>query len=836
MGRYGEDYDNTNRMNQQRDLVLSINEFCFLQSKTNGSIKTHVGPLTTTISGQESLVVFNPRTKKFDETSNFEIAKQLFVSAPEGWYVILKNPTSDNVYPEQGKANNIPNTLKIGTKVNIPGPVSFALYPGQMAKTVRGHKLRSNQYLIARVYDADAANKSIESATIINAEGKEVETKEVNYFVGQLLVIKGTEVSFYIPPTGIEVIPQTPSKDDYVRDAVTLERLEYAILKDEDGEKRYVHGPAVVFPKPTETFVSAPKGGTIFRALELSPISGIYIKVIADYEDESGTKHPVGEELFITGNDQMIYYPRPEHAMIQYDGKYMHHAIAIPEGEGRYILNRLTGEIKTIEGPQMYLPDPRKEVVVKRKLTTKECQLIYPGNLEVLNYNAELNEKAIEKLARKGGTQAISDAINNAYNTSNQEATLAIFEAGSNISRGVSYTKPRTITLDTKYDGVVGINVWTGYAVNVVSKTGKNEVIVGPAARLLKYDETLEAIELSTGTPKTAEHLLRTGYLKIENNKISDIIEAQTKDFVDVKIKVSYCVNFLEAYKDKWFSVENYVKYLCDRQRSLIKREIKKYNIEEFYKKSTDIVRNIAINYNPEKIKAEDKSKKVAPAGRLFKENGMLVYDTEVLGVGVERGIAAILERHQTDIITKCLELTDAKKRAEVQKDLAKYEREEMDMRHTNAMHKLELEKKLALEKIAQKEALAEKARAQKQAETQAEADLQKVLDTIQAAKLARDKNEDNARIETEKKLAEIEKAKQEAYANTVKTIMESVSEELVAALTSNANADMLEVVTKAMSPYAMANGESVADVTNKLLRGTSLEKVIDNISLAKFK
>lgn len=837
MGRYGEDYDNTNRMNQQRDLVLSINEFCFLQSKTNGSIKTHVGPLTTTISGQESLVVFNPRSKKFEETSNFETAKQLFTSAPEGWYVILKNPTRDDVHPERGKANNIPDTLKIGTKVNIPGPVSFALYPGQMAKTVRGHKLRSNQYLIARVYDAEAANKSISTATIIDTEGKEATKQEANYFVGQLLVIKGTEVSFYIPPTGIEVIPQTPYKDDYVRDAVTLERLEYAILKDEDGEKRYVHGPAVVFPKPTETFVSAPKGGTIFRALELSPISGIYIKVIADYTDEAGVKHPVGEELFITGNDQMIYYPRPEHAMIQYDGKYMHHAIAIPEGEGRYILNRLNGEITTVAGPQMYLPDPRKEVVVKRKLTTKECQLIYPGNLEVLEYNSNLNEKAIEKLARKGGTQAISDAINNAYNTSNQEATLAIFEAGSNISRGVSYTKPRTITLDTKYDGVVGINVWTGYAVNVVSKTGKHEVVVGPAARLLAYDETLEAIELSTGSPKTTDNLLKTGYLKIENNKVSDIVEAQTKDFVDVKVKVSYCVNFLKEYKDKWFSVENYVKYLCDRQRSLIKREIKKYNIEEFYAKSTDIVRNIAINYNPNvENSSEDKASKPAPKGRLFKENGMLVYDTEVLGVGVERNIAVILDKHQSDMITKCLELSDAKKRAEVQTKLAEYDRKEMDMRHTNAMHKLGLEKKLALENIAQKEALAEKARAQKQAETQAEADLQKVLDVIQNAKLERDKKADAARIETEKQLAEIEKARQKAYADTVKTIMESVSEELVAALTSNANADMLETVTKAMSPYAMAKGESVADVTNTLLRGTSLEKVIDNLGLAKVK
>ena len=80
----------------------------------------------------------------------------------------------------------------------------------------------------------------------------------------------------------------------------------------------------------------------------------------------------------------MIYYPRPEHAIISYDGKHMHHAIAIPEGEGRYVMNRETGEIKTVVGPKMYLPDPRKEVVVKRKLTSKECQLWYPGNVDAI--------------------------------------------------------------------------------------------------------------------------------------------------------------------------------------------------------------------------------------------------------------------------------------------------------------------------------------------------------------------------------------------------------------------------------------------------------------------
>ena len=827
MGRYDEDYGSSpNTMSRQRDLVLSINEFCFLQNKTNGSIKSHVGPLTMTISQQEALVVFNSKTKKFEETTDFEKAKQLFTSAPEGWYIILKNPTTDGQYPEVGKANTTPTTIKIGTKVNIPGPTTFALYPGQMAKTVRGHKLRSNQYLIARVYDADAAMKGMEQATIIDAEGNEATEPKVNqYFVGQLLVIKGTEVSFYIPPTGIEVVPQTPYGDDYVRDAITLERLEYAILKDEDGEKRYVHGPAVVFPKPTETFVKAPKGGSIFRALELSPISGIYIKVIAEYE-ENGVKHPIGEELFITGNEQMIYYPRPEHAMIQYDGKYMHHAIAIPEGEGRYILNRLTGEIKTIRGPQMYLPDPRKEVVVKRKLTAKECSLIYPGNKEVLAYNEELNDSRMSKMANRG---MVDKSLDDAYSTSNQEATLAIFEANANISRGTSYTKPRTITLDTKFDGVVGVNVWTGYAINVVSKTGKREVVVGPQTRLLDYDETLEAMELSTGKPKTTDYLLSTAYLRIENNKISDLINVQTKDFVDVHIKVSYCVDFLEEYKNKWFSVENYVKYLCDRQRSLLKREAKQHNIEDFYTNVSDIVRKIALNIPDEDAKNVDE-----PEGRLFKENGMLVRDVEVLSVSVESNVARILNEHQEEMIRNTLELSDAEKKNSIAKKLAEYENEEAKLKSERDMYRLELKNLYETQQLKNEEELAAARREQAKAEKQAEADLQELQDAIHKAKLERDKAIENARLNIERQMAAIEKGKQKAYAETVEKIMGSISEDLVAAMTSKANNDMLETVTKSMSPYAIASGESVVDVTNKLLRGTSLEDTLTGIIEAK--
>ena len=80
-----------------------------------------------------------------------------------------------------------------------------------------------------------------------------------------------------------------------------------------------------------------------------------------------------------------------------------------------------------------------------------------------------------------------------------------------------TYTKPRTITIDNKYEGAVAITVWTGYAVNVVSKNGTRKVVTGPTTYLMEYDETLEAISLSSGKPKTTDKLINDVYLRVDN-------------------------------------------------------------------------------------------------------------------------------------------------------------------------------------------------------------------------------------------------------------------------------------------------------------------------------
>ena len=820
----------------QKDLVLSINEYAYVLDRTKGNVLCHVGPTKTSLSQSDELVRFEPKSKKF-RPCGYNEAISLFASAPENWYLVLKNPTKSGRRPTAGTSNNLPEDIEIGRKINIPGPVSFALYPGQMAKVVKGHALRTNQYLLARVYDA--ARASVEGGQVIDADGNVVVPEKKDYVNGQILVIKGTDISFYIPPTGIEVIPLL--NDDalgYIRDAVTLERLEYCILKDEDGNKRYVHGPEVVFPEPTESFVTSPKGGFIFRAIELSKISGIYVKVIAEYADDDGTVHPVGEELFITGDNQMIYYPRPEHAIINYDEKILHHAIAIPDGEGIYVMNRMNGEIKTVRGPAMYLPDPRVEVVVKRKLSQRECNLWYPGNQTALAYNAGLTEKSLEKAIAKSvkaatanldSSTATAYSVTNSVNNINREfQTLAYLESNAGISRGTSYTKPRTITLDNKYDGVVSLDVWTGYAVNVVSKNGTRKVVRGPQTILLDYDQTLEELQLSTGKPKTTDKVEHTVFLHYENNKVSDIISVETKDFVECSVKVSYCVDFDPAYMDSWFSVDNYVKYLCDRIRSLLKREVKKHTIEDFYQNYSDIVRNIAIDYS-ENTTSEKASNK--HEGRFFRENGMFVKDCEVLSLTVESEIAEILESHQRDMVEKSLELSDAEARVKVAEALFDAEKKENELASTKLINRMNLQGEEARRKLEIQAEVNRKQEAEKQAAKQAEKDMQVLIDAIHEAEMTRKQKETDANIAEKQALADIEKAKQEAYAKTVADVMKSIQPDLVAAIQAQSDSKVFNSIATGIAPYAIGNGESAAEFVDRLLRGTTLEGIVNKFA-----
>jgi major vault protein len=822
--------------NRERDLVLAPNEYAFISDQTKGNINVYVGPYKTSLANTDRPVTFDAESKRF-EKKLLEEATQNFTIAPEGWYVVLKNPAKDGNQPKTGTTNNLVE-LNIGRKVNIPGPIFFALWPGQMAKVIPGHDLRSNQYLLVRVYDEEEARKNWKKAVIktkANTDGAETSPDDVlgtgeipELTIGKMLVIKGSNVSFYIPPTGIEILRD--ENGHYVREAVTLERLEYCILLDENGNKRYIQGPAVVFPEPTEDFI-AKNGLRKFRAIELSEMSGLYIKVIAPYK-ENETSYKEGDELFITGKDQMIYYPRPEHALIKYGNKERHYSLAIPPGEGRYVLNRKTGKISLVKGPAMFLPDPRDLVFVRRLLSPKQVQLWFPGNAEALAYNLKLAEiqkndnnandyLEVQKLDTSANSpvapQFMSNVMEQKQQLRKKEATSKEV-ASDEFSRENQHTPPRMLTLDTKYDGAVTIDLWTGYAVLIVSKTGTRKVVVGPQTYLLEYDENIEAVSLSTGTPKTEENLLKTVYLRVLYNKVSDVVKAETSDFCQVAINLSYRVNF-EGEPERWFNVENYVKFLTDHMRSVIRNAVKKYSVMDFYAKGIDILRDVILGVATENAKRP---------GRLFSENGMKIYDVEILDIDLaDSGIEGLLVSAQQDVVKQNLKILAEQRRLDFTQQNENIVRQIAETQSETRQKTVELQKAETTKNLELELAKIDASVQSEWKKINANLSNQEVLSKIQEAELQRKKDAEQLGLDVQqqKLVQELQKIKAEVEAVVSKA--GAVSPDLIAALQAFGDKALAEKMAESMAPLAILGGKSIAEVFGNLLKGTQLGNVL---------
>jgi major vault protein len=798
---------------RERDLVLAPNEYAYIADETKGNINAYIGPYKSSLANTDQPVIFNLQSKRFERCS-LEQAVLTFAVAPVGWYLVLKNPTHDAAHPKTGAINNLVD-LQVGRKVNLPGPISFALWPGQMVRVLQGHHLRSNQYLVVRVYDEEAAKANWKNAVIKPQRPGEDGAREAeipdlpDLTMGKLLVIKGTDVSFYIPPTGVEVVPDVGG--DYVRNAVTLERLEYCILLDESGNKSYLQGPAVVFPRPTEVFVER-NGARKFRAIELSENSGIYLKVIAPYT-EDGHDYRVGDELFITGKDRMIYFPRPEHAAIKYGEQAIHYAVAIPAGEARYVLDRNSGQIRLERGPCIFLPDPRREVIVRRVLDRRQVELWFPGNAGALAHN--------EKLARsgEGGAPVLARRREAAEEVAPPASAPAqAMFAGDDFTRSQTFSQPRTIVLDNRYEGAVAISVWTGYAVLAVSKTGERKVIVGPATYLLEYDEVLQAMDLSTGTPKTDDDVDRTVYLRVLYNKVSDVVEAETRDLVQVRVRLSYRVNF-EGDPQRWFNVENYVKFLTEHLRSLLRGAIKQRAVQEFYPQAVAIVRDVLLGAQGEEGPR---------SGRRFDENGMRVYDVEVLGVEIgDEGIETLLVGAQHAVVEQTLTLEEEHRRLELTRQREGIEREVQAIQASTRLQSLALQR-------AEVGAVFELERAQiqtdadgRKARLDATLSDQPTMDAVHAAELARRRSAGQLEVELSNEELALRLRELEAEVHAVAEKARAVTPDLVAALTAFGDRALAEKMAQSMAPLAILGGESVSEVLARLLRGTKLARVL---------
>src|SRR6266545_3744379 len=128
---------------RERDIPVAPNEYAYVQDLTKGDINIYVGPCKISLTNTERMAEFDRgrfRPLRGDEGSS---GVHPFILAASSQYIILENPPKDPNF-RYSKGNNSAIELVHGKKIVVPGPATFALWPGQKAQVVDGHTLREN--------------------------------------------------------------------------------------------------------------------------------------------------------------------------------------------------------------------------------------------------------------------------------------------------------------------------------------------------------------------------------------------------------------------------------------------------------------------------------------------------------------------------------------------------------------------------------------------------------------------------------------------------------------------------------------------------------------------
>jgi hypothetical protein len=294
---------------RERDILVAPNEYAYVQDLTKGDIVLYVGPTKISLSNTERMIVLREGCFVPVRGEEAGIGVHRFVQATSSQYVILENPTNEAVAPAKGANSAVP--LEFGRKIVVPGPAAFPLWPGQRAEVIDGHELRDNEYLVVRVYDDRSGDAAI----------------------GSEIIVRGSDVSFYVPPSGREVVP----------------------------------GPGGRYER---------------RAWRLEKTNGLHVRVTEPFESAEGEPLPPGrytpgQDLFLRGREG--YFVPTE--SLEVVGAVS--PVQLAEREAIYVRQRDTGRIATVKGPQAYLVDPTREELVERRLAPDTERLYHIDRTEL---------------------------------------------------------------------------------------------------------------------------------------------------------------------------------------------------------------------------------------------------------------------------------------------------------------------------------------------------------------------------------------------------------------------------------------------------------------------
>ena len=443
------------------------------------------------------------------------------------------------------------------------------------------------------------------------------------------------------------------------------------------------------------------------------------------------------------------------------------------EMSGIYVRDLTTGEVRLIRGKQSYLVDPRKEIHITRSVNSHDWNL---------------------------------------------------WIAASEPHKG----SDRLVTTPWALSIIVPHNT----AVLATSAAGQR-VIEGPCVTLLEYEENLVPLRLSTNTPKEDSDPLVTCFLRTIGNRVSDVIEIESADFVRINLRITVSVTFQRDHRDKWFNAENYIQVLCDHLRSIVRSRTRTLSLSSLWPQLAAVVRDTILGVRND----ADGSRK----GRFFAENGMLVHEVEVLDATIEdEQIAEMMRSVQRESVTLTIgdrqaqdKLQSAKLRAEL--DVKTHELQAQVREHEAKLK--ELERKLLhetkLTELRDREAMAgEQSRLSAEREAN---DLRLRIEREIAAQTASREallKDASTRAQAAQALHEeefghlsklkgLDLALIDAQARAVVAERTAVQPQLVEALTALGDKSLLSEVAQNMNLVSLFRGKEAGEILKEVVGGT---------------
>jgi major vault protein len=507
--------------------------------------------------------------------------------------------------------------------------------------------------------------------------------------------------------------------------------------------------------------------------------------LVARVYDDDGGDQPIGTETIIRGSDVSFYVPPSGRQVVpSADGRYERRAWRLDKNRGLHV--RVTAPFEAADGDQVPAGryTPGQDLFVRGR----EGYFFPTESLEVIGAVDPLalaDREAIYVRDRDSGRiQTVVGPANYLIDPTREEL----------VRRPLGGDRRALYRVESGDDRAPTIYVPPSSAVMVTARD-RREVVIGPTMRVLGYDDELEVLTLSTGRPKSDGELLPTCFLRIQGNKVSDRVTVKTADHVELDVTLSYRVSFT-GDPDAWFNVKDYVGLLCDHLGSIIRAAVRASPIESFHERSTEILRSAILG--PRGDGGER-------AGRQFAENGMWVYDVEVLDVRIlDDDVDEMLCDAQrvaivSDITRKQeqLRLGDEQLKARVEQEIHAARMAAIDAAAGLEARSRELE-------LARAGTGVEVDRVRRLGRASIDAD---ALDRVERTRLA---------VDAER--AELEKVRLEARAAAFRAEMEAVAPELIATLKSLANKQLAGELTRNLSPLAILGGDSVAEVACRLL------------------